>query len=135
VPQAEIKVRPGKPDERALAIDSFCQSFRDAPVAEGASRGTLAALFLTYLDSWRYLVAVEPESQEVLGFIVASSQGAIAWLQVKAPYRQRGVARALLDEADVCRGKVLTPFMPGGGIVAQLREKGYRLCHRPWMAP
>lgn len=136
MPQAEIEIRPGTPAEHALAIDSFVESFRDAPVAEGATRGTLSALFCAYLQSWRYLVACEPDTpEEIMGFIVASSRGAVAWIQVKAQYRRKGVAKALLSAAFVGQGKTLTPFMPGGGLVANLREKGYRLAHRPWMAP
>jgi ribosomal protein S18 acetylase RimI-like enzyme len=133
---AEITIRPGTQAEWALAIDSFVESFRDAPVAEGCTRSTRAALFCVYLNEWRYLVAVEPEANEVLGFIVASrSRGHVAWLQVKAPYRRRGVATALLDAAEVAKGQVKTPFLPGGGMCSLAREHGYRLCHRPWMAP
>jgi len=75
-----------------------------------------------------------------MGFIVASSRGAVAWIQFKAQYRskpgqRRGVATALLKAAGVEKGKVLTPFLPGGALNAQLRAKGYHLCHRPWMVP
>lgn len=134
--EAEILIRKGTELEWKLAFDSFCEEYREAPCAGGTTRALLAGMFGVYLMQWRYLVACEPETpQEILGFIVASSRGAVAWLQVKAPYRRRGVARALLNAADVTKGKVITPFLPGGALNAQLREHGYHLCHRPWMVP
>lgn len=134
--EAEILIRRGTEAEWALAFDSFLESYRDAPAAQGAPRGVLAGVFGAYLLQWRYLVACEPDTpEEIMGFVVASSRGAVAWLQVKAQYRRKGVARALLNVAAVSKGKVLTPFLPGGALNAQLREKGYHLCHRPWMAP
>lgn len=133
---AEIQIRRGTEREWSLAFDSFIEEYRDSPAAQGCSRGTLSALFGSYLAQWRYLVACEPETpEEIMGFIVASSQGAVAWIQVKHQYRKLGVASALLDAAAVTTGKVLTPFLPGGALNAQLRAKGYHLCHRPWMVP
>lgn len=133
---AEIRIRRGTEAEWSLAFDSFLEEYQDAPTAQGCSRGTLAALFSVYLQQWRYLVACEPDTpEEIMGFIVVSNRGAVAWVQVKAQYRKHGVARALLNAADVSKGKVLTPFLPGGALNAQLREKGYHLCHRPWMVP
>ncbi len=134
--EAEILIRKGTEKEWALAFDSFLTEYRAAPAAQGATRGVLAGIFGAYLMQWRYLVACEPETpDEVMGFIVAGLEGAVAWVQVKAQYRRKGVARALLNHCGVQPGKVLTPFLPGGALNAQLREKGYRLCHRPWMVP
>lgn len=139
--EAEIRIRKGTEAEWKLAFDSFLEEYHPhrgchAPAAGGATRGVLAGIFGAYLMQWRYLVACEPDTpEEIMGFIVASSQGSVAWIQVKAQYRRRGVARALLAAADIARGKVMTPFLPGGALNAQLREKGYHLCHRPWMVP
>jgi GNAT superfamily N-acetyltransferase len=134
--EAEILIRRGTETEWSLAFDSFLESYRDAPAAQGATRGVLAGIFGAYLLQWRYLVACEPETpEEIMGFIVASSRSAVAWIQVKAQYRRKGVARALLNAAAVARGRVPTPFLPGPALKAQLRERGYHLCHRPWMVP
>ena len=140
--EAEIRIRKGTESEWALAFDSFLEEYRSAPAAQGATRGVLAGIFGAYLMQWRYLVACEPDTpEEVMGFIIAAPNGssrtpAVAWVQVKAQYRKRGVARNLLQHVGVSpRCAVLTPFLPGGALNAQLREKGYRLCHRPWMVP
>lgn len=134
--EAEILIRRGTESEWALAFDSFLEEYREVPAAQGTTRGVLAGIFSVYLLQWRYLVACEPETpEEIMGFIIASSRGAVAWMQVKAQYRRKGVAKALLNAAEVSKGKVLTPFLPGGALNAQLREKGYHLCHRPWMVP
>jgi GNAT superfamily N-acetyltransferase len=135
--EAEIRIRKGTEREWVLAFDSFLEEYRSAPAAQGATRGVLAGLFGAYLMQWRYLVACEPDTpEEIMGFIVAPlTAGTVAWVQVKAQYRRKGVARALLAYVGAKPGKVLTPFLPGGALNAQLREKGYRLCHRPWMVP
>ena len=133
--EANITIRKGTEAEWALAFDSFLEEYRRAPAAQRTTKGVLAGLFGSYLMQWRYLVACEPETpEEIMGFIVASSQGAVAWVQVKAQYRRKGVATALLSAAGV-KAAVETPFMPDRTLVGAIRDKGFRLYHRPWMVP
>ncbi len=130
----DISIRPGTEGEQRLAIDSFVHEYAKAPAATGTPRGLLAALFVRLLQSWNFLVAVEPDADEVLGFIVYDFQtGRVAWLQVKAPYRRRGVGKALLESADICKGSLDVPFLPGRAFPKLAASKGYHLRFRPYL--
>lgn len=133
-----INIRHGRDDERILVLDSFTWQFAEAPAAERVPVRLLDWMMSRILDSWTFLVAVEPENDEILGFIVCTAPNRIAWLQTKEPYRGRGVATALLSTAGIRRGTIETPFMPGRTNVAEnfprwAQTKGYRLVFRPWM--
>lgn len=135
---SEIRIRPGRPDERSLVLQSFVREYRGAPYATGVPPNALTAMMTRFLDAWGFSVAVEPESDEILGFAVGG-QGRIAWLQVKRLYRRRGVAKALLSELDVTPGRFSVPFLPGRtelgpNFGAFAAAHGYRLQFRPWLA-
>lgn len=136
---AEIEIRAGRDDERPLVLQSFVREYRRSPYAKEVPPNALAAMMTRLLDAWGFLVAVEPETDEVLGFIVSGSGNRVGWLQVKRPYRRLGVARLLVAAAGIQRGDVLTPFfLPGktdsGTRIDHLASShGFELKFRPWM--
>lgn len=137
---ADIEIRAGRDDERPLVLQSFVREYRRSPYAKDVPHNALAAMMTRLLDAWGFLVAVEPETDEVLGFIVSRAPDCLAWLQVKRPYRRRGVASALVACAGICPGRVLTPFFMPGKLDSGVRidhlaqSHGCEIKFRPWMA-
>jgi GNAT superfamily N-acetyltransferase len=120
----QLEIRPGTDGDTALILDSFINTYHLAPQAGGASKATLASLIepLIHSERWRVAVACIPDDPDtILGFIVYDSRAidpsvaTVGWVQVKAPWRRKGVAKALLAHAGVqldgtCR-EVRTPFL------------------------
>jgi hypothetical protein len=137
---ADIQIRAGRDDERPLVFQSFIREYRRSPYAKDVPAEVLMVMLTRLLEAWGFTVAVEPDADEVLGFIVAQAPNRVGWLQVKRPYRRNGVARALITATGIERGDVLTPFfLPGktdsGTRIDRLASShGYEIRFRPWMA-
>lgn len=137
---ADIQIRAGRDDERPLVFQSFIREYRRSPYAKDVPAEVLMVMLTRLLEAWGFTVAVEPEANEVLGFIIARAPNRVAWLQVKRPYRRHGVARALVMAAGIERGDVLTPFFLPGKTDSGVRidhlasSHGYEIRFRPWMA-
>lgn len=135
---ADILIRNGTTDEYALVLQSFVLEYQHAPAAKGIHKTFLSSMMSLLLASWTFLVAVEPETDEILGFLVYQAPSSIAWIQTKLPYRKRGVATALISHSGIKPGNIDTPFLPGRTSIADnfprwLNDRGWRLCFRPWL--
>jgi GNAT superfamily N-acetyltransferase len=89
---------------------------------------------------WMFRVLCPEETpDEIMGLLVyrppqkpGSVVQSIAWVYVKDIYRQRGVARALLQHARINRGEVHCPFVDPE-VAKRAAMKGWRLRFRPYL--
>jgi GNAT superfamily N-acetyltransferase len=139
----DVRIRAGRPSDHALVFDSVISTLRQSPHAKGASNAVLASLVepLVFSPAWTLSVAhPEGDDDTVLGFILHSAD-AIAWVQVRAPWRRHGIGRALVRHAfgDQLPRELSTAFMVqrvGDGqptIVDLAQRYGVTLRFRPYL--
>jgi hypothetical protein len=111
---SDIAIQDATPAHHNLICDSFLHEYRTAMMAKQTPAAVLLAKMRALLESptWRTLVCLDPEFDEVLGFLVYRDAGTAAWLQVKKKYRKRGVARALVNAAGLSTFCLDVAFMP-----------------------
>jgi GNAT superfamily N-acetyltransferase len=132
---ASISLRPYETKDRGFVIMSFVRSYGRSAYATGVPAAVLIDLLDPLLIAWDTTVAEAPDG-ELLGWI-CSRPGRLAWLFVKPEFRRRGVARALLERAEV--GRTLdAPFVPtkapdGSSFASWSRARGYTVHYRPYL--
>lgn len=111
---SDIAIQDAAPAHYPLILDSFLHEYRESRAAKHTPPAVLLAKMRALLESptWRALVCLDPEFDEVLGFLVYRDAGCAAWLQVKKKYRKRGVARALVNAAKLSTFCLDVAFMP-----------------------
>lgn len=111
---SELSIQDATPAHHHLILDSFLHEYRETMVARHAPPAVLLAKMRALLlaPTWRALVCLDPEYDEVLGFLVYRDPACAGWLQVKKKYRKRGVARALCAAAGLSTFCLDVAFMP-----------------------
>lgn len=134
---ASISLRPYEAArDRGFVIMSFVRSFGRSAYATGVDAAVLIDLLDPMLIVWPTTVA--EAGDELLGWLCAKAPDHVAWLYVKPDFRRRGVARALLDHAEIGK-QVSTPFMPTKSIDertsfhAFTKARGYQVHFRPYL--
>lgn len=107
-------IQDATPAHHALILDSFLHEYRRSMAAAHTPPSVLLAKMSALLNAptWRALVCIDPEHDEILGSLVYRDAGCAAWLQVKRQYRKRGVARALVNAAGLSTFCLDVAFMP-----------------------
>lgn len=111
---SDIRIQDATAAHHPLILDSFLREYRETRAAAHTPPSVLLAKMQALLDSptWRALVCLDPEFDEVLGFLVYRDAACAAWMQVKKKYRKRGVARALVNAAGLSTFCLDVAFMP-----------------------
>lgn len=146
----QLLIRTGCVTDHALVLDSIISTYRQSPHAQGANNAVLASLVEPLLSSPKWALAIacpEDDADTILGFVLyectprPGTGPAVAWLQVKAPWRRHGIGIALLRHAvgpDLPR-ELHTAFMvqrvgPDAPTVVDLAKKhGITLRFRPYL--
>lgn len=110
----DVRIQDAAPAHHALILDSFLHEYRGAMAAAHTPPAVLLTKMRALLTAptWRALVCLDPEFDEILGFLVYRDTATAAWLQVKKKYRKRGVARALVNAAKLSTFCLDVAFMP-----------------------
>jgi ribosomal protein S18 acetylase RimI-like enzyme len=95
----EIAIRPAIEADHALILDSSWRSIRMHPMAEDMSPAVITRLIGGFLKRWPCIVAADPETDTVLGWLLYRDPETVVWLWVKPWCRRSGVAKALLQHA------------------------------------
>ena len=131
---APINIIPATEAHERFILDSFVREYSKAPYARGATWKRLADQLKVFLacPSWDCDVAVAPEDpDEIMGYLIHRGTTCAAWLHVKSIYRTVGVARALLDYAQM-DSEVLCQFVTPKAI-AIATANGMTLRFRPML--
>lgn len=105
-----LQIRPATASDLPFILDSWCRSFRDSPYAgvirnddfHRVQRSTIAGLLGR---GARVLVAAEPTTGRILGWLAHEGTELLHYAYVKRPFRRLGVARRLLEAAGLSRGR------------------------------
>lgn len=130
-----LTVRHATGDDIPYVLDSFVHEFASSVYADGLSWTQVRKLILDCTDSgFSVHVLCESETpEEIMAWCLKRNAGEVAWVHTKGKYRRHGVARELLHQLGVERGKIKTPFIPSPAFAREARKHGWNLCHRPWM--
>lgn len=135
---ATIEIREATEPEHVLVYDSILRTFGRSCYGHGVPARLLLSKAEALIASprWRVSVAVLAEvPDEVCGFMLWRPEPiGLGWLQVKEPYRKRGVAKALLASAltHVPHAGIPCAFLvPEAAKLAA--SKGLTLRYRPYL--
>lgn len=131
--RATVQIRDLIPDDVPFIVTTFVKSYKEASAyAEYASNETLAQLIRNLMLRWTTAVAVDPEDTTmILGWLIYRDAHTVGWLFVRPELRAKNLARALLSQANVESGTVVTPFAP---TRLKWLDARYAIRFRPYLA-
>lgn len=97
----DVAIRKAVEADHAHILDSAWRSITKHPMTEDLSPGQVGRLISTLLLSWSCIVAVDPDTDTILGWLLYRDRETVGWIFTKPWYRGRGIARALLNHAEI----------------------------------
>ena len=100
----EVTLRPYVDADWPLVIDSAQRSIRKHPIAEDLSPGDIDDLLAPMVHKWNTIVATDPETGVILGWLTYRDATTVAWGFTKIWYRRHGIMRRLASHAGIKPG-------------------------------
>ncbi len=133
---SDFAIRQGVPEDHALVYNATARALRFSPLYVDLPpqdyTDAINAIVSRMLMHWKLYVAVFVEvPDEIAGFLLCQPGKALGSIFVKKAYRQRGVARTLMEAASL-REFVSVFYRPQPFKLAQ--AKGYHPRLSPYFA-
>lgn len=133
--QAEVKLRPGKKDDRNFILSSWLQTqYFSSPFWSQVPQDLFYIQYAQKINkildspSTRVDVAVSFTPNELIHGYVVSTQGTVYWVYVKKDYRGKGILNLMLKNLDV--NMTASTTLAGASIA-----KKKKLTFNPFLIP
>jgi hypothetical protein len=133
-----LKIRPGTEADRPYISDSIRRTLRDQPWTKELSSDAISMLIDPLLAVSETMVACPViDESSIVGFISFQRPSTVVWLQVRAPFRRRGIGKVLVDKIGLQGANVRCPLMIGAWDGSRSFQgfcavRGYKLRFRPY---